>query len=132
MEVVTRINRKSLGAHTKLDTTIVSGWDVRKSQESCTVPASVPQVNKKKKERKMGGEEEAPDGEERHPSLARLLERSKRAQNIGDGGCVVCLREHATTSSGEGPRQVKKGCGEIGTGLVLPRHFGRVEKASAC
>ena len=50
MEAVTQINRKSLraqktGHHKK------SRMDVRKSQESCTVPVSVPPVNKDERER---------------------------------------------------------------------------------
>ena len=61
-----------------------------------------------------------------------LLERSKRAQNIeniGDGGCVVCLREHATTSSGEGPRQVKEGSGEIGTDFGASKTLWKIGSA---
>ena len=52
MEAVTQINRKSLRAHTKLDTAMCPGRDVRKSQESSTVPVSVPPVNKRKEEKR--------------------------------------------------------------------------------
>ena len=36
----------------------VSGWDVRKSRESCTVPVSVPQVNKRERETEREREKE--------------------------------------------------------------------------
>ena len=50
MEAVTRIKRKSLRAHAKLDTTMCP--DV-KSQEACTVPVSVPPVNNYKTQMQM-------------------------------------------------------------------------------
>ena len=51
MDEVTQKKSKSLRAHHKTGHLNVSGWNVRKSQASCTVPVSVPQANKKERKR---------------------------------------------------------------------------------
>ena len=52
-KAVTRIKRKSLRAHTKMDTTMYPEG-IRKSQESFTVPVSVSHVNRERGERERG------------------------------------------------------------------------------
>ena len=83
MKAVTKLNYETLRAHTETGHHNVSGWDVRKSQESCPVPVSVPHVNKKTKRRqkedeaktKRQREETYRDKEKKHTETKREAQR---------------------------------------------------------
>ena len=57
-KVVTKLNYEALRAHTETGHHNVSGWDVRKSQESCTVHVPAPQVDKREEEKTRKREKE--------------------------------------------------------------------------
>ena len=100
MEAVTQIQRKSLIGHTTGHHNVF-GWDVRKSQESCTVPVSVPPVNTRDTDTvthrvtfsSTGGQSRDTDAS----SAFHRMCNPSLLESVGDAGTSGCSTETRNT-----------------------------------